>query len=163
MASYLSNSLMRGNVSLHTIPAAWIICLMPRMWARSAYRSATNGQDIDVRQPRDFPKMVADNTTIDPDTRDRILRAEAAMANGFDNIGLFAAAVVAGNAARLNPKLLNGLSLGYVLSRVVYNFVYINNSTSQLARTRVVTFFSGLGMIFTLFVKAGNKINGITL
>ena len=80
------------------------------------------------------------------------------MANGFDNIGLFAAAVVAGNVAGLSPRVLNGLSLGYIVSRVVYTWVYIGNETKMLANARLVTFFSGMAMVFTLFIKAGNKL-----
>ena len=87
---------------------------------------------MDVTYPRGFVKAAQDETLLDERTRRRIVRAEAAMANGFEHIGIFAAAVVAGNVAKLNPRLLNGLSLGYIVSRLVY--------------------------IFTLFIKAGNKL-----
>ena len=41
----------------------------------------------------------------------------------MDNIGLFAAAIVAGNHARLGAKVMNTFALGYALSRIVYNYV----------------------------------------
>lgn len=78
------------------------------------------------------------------------------MANGLDNIGLFAAAVVAGNAAHLPIELLNSLSIAYVVSRVVFSVAYVQN----MPKTRVATFFGGLACCFTLFVKAGKAFNG---
>lgn len=84
------------------------------------------------------------------------MRAEAAQANGFENLGFFAAAVVAGTAAGLEPSTLNGLSLGYLASRLAYNHIYIfNDLVPWWART--VTFFGGLGAIFALFIQSGNK------
>jgi uncharacterized MAPEG superfamily protein len=75
------------------------------------------------------------------------------MTNGFDNIAFFAAAVVAGNVAHLNTHTLNTLSVAYVVSRVVYNIVYVRN----WPKSRVVSFFVGIGMCFTLFLKAGGR------
>ena len=132
------------------------------MWGRVAYNRAA-GKDMDIRHPREFSKTAANESSLDAKTQRRIVRAEAAMANGFENIGLFAAAVVAGNAAKLSPKLLNGLSLGYIVSRLVYTWIYISNETKVLATGRALAFFSGMGMIFTLFTKAGNKLRNAAL
>ena len=74
----------------------------------------------------------------------RVIRAEAAHFNGLENIGLFAAAVTAGNFAGLDNQLLNYLSAGYLASRIVYNIVYIHGDTTQLAmaRTGLVLYIS---------------------
>lgn len=87
-----------------------------------------------------------------------ILRCEGAQANGFENIAFFATAVVAGNLAGLPAQTLNGLSGGYLLSRIVYNYIYINNTTEGMASARTVVFFAGIGQIFALFIKAGNAL-----
>ena len=94
------------NISLHTIPFAVLVALFPRLWARYIYKSTLN-KDIDAAHPRDFTKALSSDTELDTQSRGRLVRAEAAMQNGFDNLGFFAAAVVAGNSAGLNPKLLN--------------------------------------------------------
>jgi uncharacterized MAPEG superfamily protein len=78
------------------------------------------------------------------------------MANGLDNIGLFAAAVVAGNAAHLPTQLLNTLSVAYVVSRVIFSVAYVQN----MPKTRVAAFFGGLGCCFGLLLKAGKAFNG---
>lgn len=72
---------------------------------------------------------------------------------------MFAAAVVAGNMAGLGASTLNTLSGGYLVSRVLYNLIYISNETPAAANTRSIVFVSGIGMIMTLFVKAGNALS----
>jgi uncharacterized MAPEG superfamily protein len=89
-------------------------------------------------------------------TKARILRCEGAQTNGFENLGLFATAVLAGNLAGLTAQTLNAFSGGYCLSRIVYNFIYINNTSEAMANTRTVVFLAGIGQIFTLFIQSGN-------
>lgn len=156
MASYLPN-LSTDNVSFYAIPAMWLISVMPRVWAGQLYQSKAN-KWMDIRAPRELAKTIADDKKFDTATRERIMRAEAAQANGFENIALFAAAIVAGNAAKLDPKLMNGLSITYLVSRLLYNYVYINNTTRRMALMRSAAFTSGLAIIFTIFIKAGAKM-----
>jgi uncharacterized MAPEG superfamily protein len=78
------------------------------------------------------------------------------LANGFENLDLFAAAVVAGSFAGFPAKTLNTLSGGYLISRIMYNFIYINNNSKTMAHTRTVVFLVGIGHIFTLLIKSGN-------
>ena len=87
-----------------------------------------------------------------------ILRAESAQANGFENISLFAAAVVAGNIAHLSTTHLNGLSIAYVVSRAVYNVLYINSTSARMAQARSAVFFVGVGCMMGLFIGAGNRL-----
>jgi len=88
----------------------------------------------------------------------RISRAEGAQQNGFENLALFAAAVVAGNAAGLAHSTLNLLSGGYLFSRVVYNYIYITNETQAAANARSGVYVGGVALIMTLFIKAGNAL-----
>src|SRR5712671_5430955 len=96
-------------------------------------------------------------------TKAMIHRSEGAQKNGFENLGLFAAAVVAGNIAGLPAETLNLLSGGYLASRVLYNYVYITHTSQAMANVRSLTYLSGIGMIMTLFVKSGNAIRERTL
>lgn len=157
MALSLPNPL-RENLSFYTIPLAWFIALSPRFYGARKYNEATDGGDLDIRNPRAFSDEVASDSHLKESTRNRIMRAEAAMDNGFEFIGLFAAAVCAGNIARVDNKWLNGLSWGWLGSRVVYNLIYVNNETKALAKARAGVFMAGMGMVFTLFVQAGNKL-----
>jgi uncharacterized MAPEG superfamily protein len=91
-------------------------------------------------------------------TKGRIVRSEGAQSNGFENLALFAAAVLAGNFAGLPVETLNTLSAGYLVTRVIYNFVYINNTTVAMASARTLVFLVGIGHIFALFIKSGNAL-----
>jgi uncharacterized MAPEG superfamily protein len=93
-----------------------------------------------------------------PQTKAKIHRCEGAQTNGFENIGLFAAAVIAGNIAGLPAETLNTLSGGYILSRIVYNYIYITGTTETMASARTLAFFAGIGQLFALFIKSGNAL-----
>ncbi|KAI4134701.1 MAG: hypothetical protein LQ347_001305 [Umbilicaria vellea] len=150
MASFFDGS---HNWSLHTIPAAWILALLPHLYATSLA-----GSKFDVTQPRGMVNKLVNDQSLDSATKSRIARAEGAQQNGFENIGLYAAAVVAGNIAGLNAGTLNYLSGGYLLSRMAYNIIYITNESAMAGNARTGVFVTGIGLIMTLFVKAGNKL-----
>ncbi|KAJ4415141.1 hypothetical protein N0V82_007511 [Gnomoniopsis sp. IMI 355080] len=141
------------NYSLYTIPAAWVVAIAPHFYAASL-----GGKTFDNRSPRTYTSSLKDTQSLDAATKQRIIRAEGAQQNGFENVGLFAAAVVAANIAKVDNWTLNALSGGYLVSRVLYNLVYINNESESMANARSATFLSGIGMIFTLFIKSGNAL-----
>jgi uncharacterized MAPEG superfamily protein len=97
--------------------------------APHVYATTLGGAKFDNTCPRTYTTSLSADQSVDKATKDRIVRAEGAQQNGFENLGLFASAVVAGNIAGLDNGALNWLSGGYLLSRVVYNMVYITNST----------------------------------
>lgn len=153
MTSYLHTQ----NLSLYTLPAAWFIALMPRVFAMRTFVTAT-GRGMDTTYPRGLAERAASDPALSSETKSRIIRAEAAQANGFENVGYFAAAVVAGNFAGVSKGWLNALSLGYLAARFVFNHAYIFGGTKGLAMLRTVVFFAGQGMVWTLFVMAGNRL-----
>jgi uncharacterized MAPEG superfamily protein len=63
---------------------------------------------------------------------------------------------VAGNLAGLPASTLNTLTAGYVASRVLYNWAYINGTTALMGSLRSGVYMVGVGQILTLFIKAGN-------
>lgn len=157
MASYLPD-LARDNISFYTIPVAWVVAFMPRIYAITTYAAATKKDTKAISlQPRDFVKITEAEQGLDNRTKQRIIRGEAAMTNGFENLGMFAAAVAAGNAAGLSASTLNGISIAYLVSRVVYNHIYIFNDLVP-SQVRTVTFLSGVGMCWALFIQAGNRM-----
>lgn len=156
MASYLPN-LSRDNISLYTIPAAWLIALMPRFYAASTYKAST-GKSFNAVNPRLFVGECSSTQSLDSTTKGRILRAESAQQNSYENLGLFAAAIVAGNAAGLTPSTLNGLGLAYVGVRFVYNHIYIFQDLVP-TQVRTLAFFASVGCYMALFVQAGWKWN----
>jgi len=140
------------NFSFYSVPAAWVLALFPHIYASAQSKS------FDNRSPRSYTKSLDQDQTIDQATKDRILRCEGAQQNGFENIALFATAVVAGNLAGLSAQTLNTLTGGYLASRMIYTYIYINNTSDAMANARTGIFLTGIGLIFTLFIKSGNAL-----
>lgn len=151
----MSSLLTSTNISLYTLPVSWILCLLPRFYAAHLYTSTTN-KPLDMLLPRGLAARASADEALAKATRDRIIRAEAAQTNGLENVGYFAAAVVAGNFAGLSKGVLNALSLGYLVSRGIYSWIYVVGETKKLALVRTGVFFGGQGMIFALYIMAGN-------
>ncbi|CAK3827527.1 hypothetical protein AC579_4558 [Lecanosticta acicola] len=152
----------RENISLYTIPVFWAIIMYPRYYAATTYNKHTQ-KSLDGRKPREFAQTIQDSAQLDATTKGRLARAEAAVANGFENFGPFAAAVVAGSAAKLDPAFLNSVTIGFLVSRVVYNWVYITGESTWKAKMRGATYMSGMGMLFAIFISAGNRLKQAVL
>jgi uncharacterized MAPEG superfamily protein len=123
------------------------------LYSKSAHKR------FDNRHPRSLTSKLEGDQTIDKCTKERIIRAEGAQQNGFENLAFYAAAVTAGNAAGLAPQTMNMLSGAYLASRALYNLIYINGDTAALAGLRSTVYTGGVGLICAIFVMAGNTMN----
>ena len=115
------------NISLYTIPVAWLTCIGPHIQAIKLYEHLTGApsrdfsrfkpeanaaesasgstprEDEDYRfdktQPRTFLSLIDRNPhpAMTPGVKARLTRMEAASWNGYENLGLFCSAVVAAN------------------------------------------------------------------
>ncbi|OIW33533.1 hypothetical protein CONLIGDRAFT_711423 [Coniochaeta ligniaria NRRL 30616] len=143
------------DLAYYTVPAAFVLLFAPHMYA---VQLAGKNHDLTIRG-----KMV-DNVVQDEGVpkkvRQRIIRAEAATANGLETIGLYAAAVVAAKVAGVETGAINSLAVAYLASRAVYNYLYvIAQDDAGRASYRSVAWCVGIGIVFTLFIKAGNAGN----
>ncbi|KAK1046212.1 hypothetical protein LTR33_015099 [Friedmanniomyces endolithicus] len=163
MTSYLPN-LARDNLSYYTIPIALVVALAPRMYAANAYKAATNKPVSEKVKtlPRSFNQIVSDDPAVDSKTKARILRAGAAVDNSLENLGIFAAAVTAGNAAGVGAGRMNALSMGYVGVRFAYNHIYIFQDLVP-PPTRSLAYMTGALLCMAMFVQAGMAMNARTL
>jgi uncharacterized MAPEG superfamily protein len=151
-------SLLSTNYSFYTIPAAWLLSILPHSYAIMLY-SRTTHKRFDNRHPRSLTSKLEGDQSIDKATKERIIRAEGAQQNGFENLPFYAAAVTAGNFAGLAPQTMNMLSGAYLAIRTIYNLVYINGDTAALAGARTTIYTIGVGLVCTIFVMAGNAMN----
>jgi len=76
---------------------------------------APRGAKFDNANPRSAVKTLEEKLS-ESDFK-QYQRAEAAQQNGFENIGLFASAVLAANYARLPVRTINVASCFYLASR----------------------------------------------
>lgn len=149
MSSLLATT---SNYSFYSIPVAWALAMAPHVYATSLSKT------FDNRSPRTYCNIVENDQTIDKATKEKIIRCEGAQTNGFENLAFFASAVVAGNLAGIPANTLNLLSGGYLLSRIAYTFIYINNTTVAAGNVRSLAWIAGVAQIFTLFIKSGNLL-----
>ncbi|EJT45266.1 hypothetical protein A1Q1_06404 [Trichosporon asahii var. asahii CBS 2479] len=104
--------------------------------------------------PRKTREFVSE-CQLTPKDQDRFQRAEAANDNGFVSLPFFAAAIVAGNLAKLPNKTLNNVAALYIGSRIAFNMLYIFGTTNASGIARSVAWLAGMGGCLSLFVQAG--------
>ncbi|KAK5457043.1 hypothetical protein LTS15_004824 [Exophiala xenobiotica] len=145
----------RTNISYYTVPAAWGLCLAPHVYAITLYDKASTADKFDRVNPRTLLSALKANRTIDSSVKQRIARVEGAQLNGFENLGFFAGSVVAANAAGVDVRYLNALSMIYIFSRALYTVLYISGVSGFM---RGGPFYAGLIAAITLYIKAGNAV-----
>ncbi|KAI0837276.1 hypothetical protein F5Y06DRAFT_85874 [Hypoxylon sp. FL0890] len=149
MASYLG---LEKNISYYTIPGALVLALLPRFYSGIA---GPGKKFFDPNNPRLFTQSL-EKAEIDKRLKGRLQRAEAAGANAFETLGLYAAAVTAGNTAGLPAETLNTLTLGYLVSRVLYTWIYIwGQENRKMIPLRTGVWGVGMGICMAMFVLAG--------
>ncbi|KAM0346796.1 hypothetical protein ACHAPU_005136 [Fusarium lateritium] len=154
MDSFLGLDLTR-NYSFFTIPAAFIVILFPNAYTITAGAKGT----FDNCNPRSHKNNIDNCSHLDKANKQFLLRAKAATENGLETLSLYAAGVVAANFAGVSTPSLNALSLSYVATRVVYNVAYLWLQTDpKLSRVRSLVWMASIGLIISLWVKAGNKM-----
>ncbi|CAG8621996.1 9476_t:CDS:2, partial [Funneliformis mosseae] len=87
----------------------------------------------------------------------RAKRCESAHQNGLENFPIFAAAVIVANMTGVPVSTVNFLSTSYVITRVIYNFIYMNNESASVAGLRTLTWGVSIGISFTLYFLAARK------
>ncbi|KAK3987939.1 hypothetical protein QBC44DRAFT_360424 [Cladorrhinum sp. PSN332] len=147
--------LTSSNFSYYTVPAAFALCMIP-----SFYAAVLAGKNYDLANPRNMLDTCAKDEKLDKVLLKRINRAKAASANGFETLGLYAAAVVAANSTQVDLVKLNKLTIGYVISRAAYNLVYVRlQDNRRLAGLRPLVWGVGIYIIISLFLSAGSVLN----
>ncbi|GAA6018685.1 hypothetical protein JCM11491_001260 [Sporobolomyces phaffii] len=146
------------NYSFYAVPAMWAVSIAPHFYAAALSEKSNDLPDFDNVSPRDFLRSVQNQEKQSAVVK-RYLRAEAAQQNSFEQWAIFAGAVIAGNVARLPVKYMNLFAGGYLLSRILYNILYINTTSASWSNLRSVVYVGGIASIATTFIKAGNVFN----
>ncbi|KAK4218046.1 hypothetical protein QBC37DRAFT_16385 [Rhypophila decipiens] len=152
MASFLDNA---ANWSLHSVPVAFLLCMLPH-----AYAIKTAGDKYDVNLPARTIELLSSDKTFDKVKLNRFRRAKAASANGFETLALYAGGIVAANAAGVATPTLNKLALSYLISRGLFNYIYVFlQDNKKFAPVRTLVWMMGIGIIFGLYISAGNAFS----
>jgi uncharacterized MAPEG superfamily protein len=81
------------------------------------------------------------------------------MENGFETLGLYAGGVAAANYAGVDVQTLNLLTIEYILSRMLYIFVYIVLCENRkLSPLRTLSWLLGVFSMLALWIMAGMNV-----
>ncbi|KAI1659842.1 hypothetical protein F4813DRAFT_352130 [Daldinia decipiens] len=144
--------LKENNISWWTVPFAFVLALFPRIY----FGILGSGSGVyDPKNPRRFVQSVRKSTALNNVTAARIERSEYALNNAFENLPLFAVAVLAANVGQLDLETRNLLSLLYLAIRILYTWVYIWGQENRCLHplTRTAVWFCGnivLGYLYLL-------------
>ncbi|KAG9254519.1 uncharacterized protein F5Z01DRAFT_655485 [Emericellopsis atlantica] len=116
---------------------------------------------LDRNKPRDFVEVLK-KADLDENVRGRLLRAEGCAANWLEALPVFAAAVTAGNSAGVSPLIMNCLSIGWLISRLLYTYVYVIWQANEVlgpneAPTRFKVWAVGATLAMSMFILAGRQ------
>ena len=184
----MTTTLTNNNISFYTLPAAWVLCLVPQYYAIIKYQKYASAIDTVARSKKDHsqiqqgygfnraePRSFLPRLEANPDPRltaeikGSIARGAAASLNGFENLGFYAGAVVAANlglfishgqsgASVSDPFSTNLLCLSWLAARIIYITVYIRGAKG---RNRAIWYWIQFSVCVTFYVRAGNAMRCI--
>lgn len=149
------------DFSIYSIPAYYILNLLPHVYAVNIIKSVNNGHWNNA-SPRSASHMSSLQKSVPAEIFSRHERAQAAHANGLENFPLLIAAVVLGNLAKLDVALLNGVSWGFVVLRILYAIAYVQIVQQKLSLLRSAIYLLSLLLSFYSIVKSGMVLSGET-
>ncbi|KAK3615046.1 hypothetical protein LTR56_026836 [Elasticomyces elasticus] len=143
-----------NNWSIKAIPLAFGLGLVPHLYFTSRLMFATNGK-MSNAMPR---------TNLDtwkgklPETLwCQLARARGAHINSMEVFPLFAAAVLAGNAAKLPAEDLNSMALTFLSTRALYMACYMTIKSDVVAYARTGVYAWSIGLPLITLWRAGQK------
>lgn len=147
------------------LPDTFFACLRPTRQPQltphhQAIRLVSRAQNRawDNRNPRTPDLKERLRQSLDPDTYARYERSEAAHYNSLESFPLLAAAVIAGNVARLPNEAMNRFVVGMGALRTMYIVAYINSASQRYSHVRSVIWLTGLGWCLRMLWKAGSAL-----
>ncbi|KAI9722980.1 MAG: hypothetical protein M1812_001429 [Candelaria pacifica] len=153
----MAQSLNPTNYSIYAIPATYGLAVMPMVYAFSTMMRASNYQWSNAAPRQNFEALKG---KVPQETWDKCFRAYGAHLNGLESFPLFAAAVLAGNLAKLPASEMNSFAAQYIGFRILYSGLYIfNRSSEKLAYVRTGVWYWSLALPVLTLIHAGNKLS----
>ncbi|KAF2131455.1 hypothetical protein P153DRAFT_429751 [Dothidotthia symphoricarpi CBS 119687] len=147
------------NPSILAIPAYYIISLLPHTYAVNV---ASEGKlsTWDNRNPRSTDLKAKLKASLPAETYARYERLESCHANGFENMPIFASAVILGNMAGLRNEVLTKFVASFLAVRLAYTATYVTHTTQGPTWIRSGLYFAGLALCFQTIISSA-KVLGV--
>ncbi|KAF2667930.1 hypothetical protein BT63DRAFT_305375 [Microthyrium microscopicum] len=145
------------NFHILSIPFYWGLAILPHGYA---IHLATGGNALkwDNRNPRTTNHRANVKSRLSPENFALYERAEAASANAFENLPIFASAVIIGRMAGLSKTVLDDFAMKFLLARAGHSLSYLLINNSRLAAIRTVFYFYSIGLCIRVMVKAAKTL-----
>ncbi|KAH8094874.1 hypothetical protein BXZ70DRAFT_1009822 [Cristinia sonorae] len=132
------------GLSLYSIPLVWLVGVWPQRKRLAIIDKSLPGGFNNV-QPLSNVGRLTDYPGVKPETVEEVERAEGAHRNALEIMPLWIGAVLAGNHAGLDESFMNLASVAFIGARVLYNYIYLNQSDKKQAGYRSYTWMVGMG------------------
>ncbi|KAI0010289.1 hypothetical protein F4779DRAFT_315314 [Xylariaceae sp. FL0662B] len=143
------------NYSFYSIPVATFLAFLPDVYGKLWLARNL----LDPAYPRTFPEKVKNDEKLDKVIKNRVLRCQAASANGQETLPVFIGAVIASNVAGVPVRTINLLASSYLVSRLFFNIIYVRlQDNRKFAPARTLVWNLGVACWMTLLVKAANRM-----
>ena len=146
-----------ANYSVYAIPVYYVHTLYSHVYATRILKKANNGQGNNAN-PRSVVWKENVKKAVPASTYARYERAEAAHANGMENLPLFMGAIILGNMAKLPASTLNAVAATFLALRFGYTFAYINTESASKSFIRSGLWALSTVSLMYLMVSAGNVL-----
>ncbi|KAK3115693.1 hypothetical protein LTR53_004709 [Teratosphaeriaceae sp. CCFEE 6253] len=153
-----------NNWSIHAIPYAFGMSLVPHLYFTGRLMLATRGQMSNAMLS---PRLSATKPRTNLDTWRgklpealwcQLARARGAHLNSMEVFPLFAAAVLAGNAAHLPAKDLNNMAVSFLGVRALYLAMYTTITNDVVAYARTGVYAWSIGIPLVALWRAGQQV-----
>ncbi|OQE16715.1 hypothetical protein PENSTE_c023G00497 [Penicillium steckii] len=132
-----------NNYTIHSIIAAYGLGIAPHGYYLIKMMANAKGQSSNILGQ----------------VWDKLARARGAHLNALEGIPMFAAAMLAGNLAKLPSRDLNYMAVDYLAARVLYTAVYMGVKSELGSYLRTGIWAWSISIPIWLLLRAGNAIN----
>ncbi|CAK1360683.1 uncharacterized protein RHO25_003973 [Cercospora beticola] len=144
-----------SSSTLHSIPLAFGLALVPHAYGLTRLMIATRNTQSNA-MPR--TSLETFKTSLPKDLYHHLVRARGAHLNSLEVFPLYAAAVLAGQQAKLSEKEMGSLVGGFFAARVVYLGLYMSVKSDVLALARTAAYSWSIALPIMALWKAGSVL-----
>ncbi|EAW11084.1 uncharacterized protein ACLA_067200 [Aspergillus clavatus NRRL 1] len=145
-----------NNYSLHSIAAAYAVGLFPQAYYYAKMMANAKEHVTNVLPRENLANLKG---KIPVQVWQKLVKAHCAHLNAMEGLPIFAAAMLAGNLAKLPSNELNTLSLEYVGARLLYTALYMGTKSEAVSYLRTGVWAWSVSIPIWGLIKAGRMMN----
>ncbi|KAF3396382.1 hypothetical protein F1880_006756 [Penicillium rolfsii] len=146
-----------NNYSIHSIIAAYGLGIAPHGYYFVKMMANAKGQSSNILPRENLTNLKGH---ISGQVWDKLARARGAHLNAMEGIPMFAAAMLAGNLAKLPAKDLNWFAFDYLGARVLYTMAYMGVKSEAASYLRTGLWAWSISIPILVLFKSAHATQG---